>query len=171
MPTTIQLPVLPLRDIVVFPFATVPLMVGRAKSLEACTRALANNGRILLIAQRDPSVEEPSAQDLFGIGVIAILARHLTLPDGKMKLLVHGELRVRIEKLIEDPSCFVALAEPIEEPSGTVSDLPGFSLADWAIDSDPKTQNCVAELQHILEDEAMNPADRLRALGKLIGSA
>src|SRR5579859_7250705 len=87
MPDTIQLPVLPLRDIVVFPLATMPLLVGRAKSLKACEEALAGDGRILLIAQRDGAVEAPSASDLYGIGVIATLVQHLTLPDDKMKLL------------------------------------------------------------------------------------
>ena len=169
MPNTIQLPVLPLRDIVVFPLATMPLMAGRAKSLKACATALAHDSRILLVAQRDGAVEEPSARDLYGIGVIATLVQHLKLPDGKMKLLVRGEQRARIGELIDDPSCFIALAELIDEPGGMAPDLPDFSLADWAIDSGANAQNRVAELQCVLEDEALSHIERLRTMRKLIG--
>ena len=171
MPNEIQFPVLPLRDIVVFPLATMPLLVGRAKSLKACEEALAGDGRILLIAQRNGGVEAPSAHDLYCVGVIATLVQHLTLPDGKMKLLVRGEQRARLGKLIDDPLCVSALVEPIDEPAGDTPppDLSAFSLADWANDNAATLPDRVAELQPILEDEALSHSERLRAARALIG--
>jgi len=164
-------PVLPLRDIVVFPGATMPLLAGRAKSLRACEKALVHDSRILLVAQRDSAVEEPSAQDLHDLGVIATLVQHLTLSDGKMKLLVRGQRRAKVEKFIDDPLSFAARAAPIDEPEGDASppDLFTFSLADWALDDRATPQSRVAELQRILEDETLSHIQRLRAARLSIG--
>jgi hypothetical protein len=149
----------------------MPVMVGRAKSLKACAAALAHDGRMLLVAQRNSGVEEPSAQDLYGIGVIATLVQHLPLTDGRMKLLVRGERRARIATFPADPFGLAALAEPIDAPGGQAPPpgLPDFSLADWAIDAGTFLLNRVGKLQHILEDDAQTPAERLHALRILIG--
>jgi ATP-dependent Lon protease len=171
MSTAARLPVLPLRDIIVFPLATMPLLAGRAKSLQACEEALTRDGQILLLAQRNSAVEEPFARDLYSIGVVATLVQHLKLPDGKMKLLARGVRRAKVERLIDDPLSFAALAEPIDEPGGDAASPRSFefSLADWAIDRSTNTQNRVAALQRILEDKMLSPAERLRAAEGLIG--
>jgi len=165
MNPTIRLPLLPLRDIVVFPSMTIPLLAGRAKSLKACEDALGRDGRILLVAQRDPAVEEPSSGDLYGIGVIATLVQHLSLPEGRMKLLVRGEKRARIAGIIDDPVRFAAFAEPLNDATGELPsfEAPDFTLADWRLEDHAGSRNRVIELQRILEDDTLSAAERARA--------
>ena len=167
MPSIIRLPVLPLRDIVAFPLMTLPLLVGRAKSLKACEAALTGDGRILLVAQREAATEDPLAEDLYAVGVIAVLVQHLSLPEGRMKLLVRGEQRARLVRLA-DEGALMADAQPILDPD-TASDhpdLPGFSLADWKAEDAPHP---VVDLQRLLEDEALSPRERLDAARTLFG--
>jgi len=161
MNPTIRLPLLPLRDIVVFPLMTVPLLAGRAKSLKACADALSRDGRILLVAQRDIAVEAPSLGDLYGIGVIATLVQHLSLPDGRMKLLVRGERRARIVDVIDN----AALAEPLDQANSAPSPAIGQDtlLADWKMGDPAGSADRVATLQGILEDTALTAAERLGA--------
>jgi ATP-dependent Lon protease len=172
----IQLPVLPLRDIVVFPLTTMPLLAGRARSLEACEEALARDGRFLLVAQREASVEYPLPGDLHGIGVIAMLVRHLSTPDGKMKLVVRGERRARIANLIDAPACWTAFAEPLDdEGTEPPPPAPDFALEAWNADDLTKpnmgSPNRVAELQRILEDRSLTASERVRAASRLIGGS
>jgi ATP-dependent Lon protease len=154
-----QLPLLPLRDIVAFPMMTLPIWVGRARSFKACEDALAGDGRILLVAQKDPTVENPTLADLFGIGVVAAITEHVPLADGRMKLIVRGERRARISNAIDDPNRFLAMVEPID---GTIAETPSFDR------SDAKSENRVPDLQRILEDGALSAAERLHAATALI---
>jgi ATP-dependent Lon protease len=170
----IQLPVLPLRDIVVFPLMTMPLLAGRARSLNACEDAIGHGRHILLVARREASVENPLPGDLHSIGVIATLVRHLPVTDGKMKLLVRGERRARITQLIDDPACIAAFAEPLDDVSGEPPpSAPDFALEAWNLDDHAKpsvgSPNNVAELQRILEDDSLTAAERLHAASRLIG--
>jgi ATP-dependent Lon protease len=175
----LQLPMLPLRDIVVFPSITVPLWVGRAKSFRACEDALRQDGRVLLVAQKDASVEHPGADDLYRIGVIATLVQHLALPDGKMKLLARGEQRARIVRVIDDPNGFTAMVELIEDGDDEASSstppslAPALSLDDWKVETPPGSwltaKNWVGELQRILEDDSPTTAERIRAASGVIG--
>ena len=91
-----ELPVLPLRDMVVYPFIIAPLSVAREISIHAVDRALAGNRMILLVAQRDKDEEEPVDDDLFRIGTVAVIMRMLKLPDGRIRVLVQGVARARI---------------------------------------------------------------------------
>ncbi len=91
-----ELPVLPLRDMVVFPFIIAPLSVGRTMSIQAVDKALAENRMILLTAQRDKDEEEPDGEDLFEMGTVAVIMRMLKLPDGRIRVLVQGVSRARI---------------------------------------------------------------------------
>ena len=84
------LPVLPVRDIVVFPYMIIPLFVGREMSIKAIEYALSSNRMILLLTQKDLNVENPTPGDLFNIGTVAIVIRMLKLPDGRVKILVQG---------------------------------------------------------------------------------
>ena len=167
MNPTIRLPLLPLRDIVVFPSMTLPLLAGRVKSLKACEDALGRDGRILLVAQRDMAVEEPLLGDLYGIGVIATLVQHLSLPDGRMKLLVRGERRAKLLDITDDAAAF---AEPLDDASGELppAEAPDFTLADWKIDDHAGSGTRVAQLQRLLEDETLSAAERVSAASGLI---
>ena len=97
------LPVLPLRDISIFPFMIVPLFVSRERSIRAVDQALAENRMIMLVAQRDSNKEEPGTSDLYEVGTVAIIMRMLKLPDGRIRILVQGVSRARVSYL-EDHS-------------------------------------------------------------------
>src|SRR5258707_10501272 len=92
-----ELPVLPLRDIVIYPFMIVPLFVSREKSIRAVDEALGENRMILLASQRDLDKEEPGRDDLYGIGTVAVIMRMLKLPDGRIRILVQGLARAALE--------------------------------------------------------------------------
>ncbi len=110
----ILLPLLPLRDIVVFPGMVVPLFVGREKSVAALEAAMAGNKDIFLVAQLDPGCDDPVADDLYDIGVIATVLQLLKLPDGTVRVLVEGQSRARMEKIGEEGDTLVAEIEKIE---------------------------------------------------------
>ncbi|GGO80613.1 Lon protease [Marinobacterium nitratireducens] len=105
---TIELPVLPLRDVVVYPHMVIPLFVGREKSIQALEAAMENNKEILLVAQKNASDDEPTAEDLFQIGTVASVLQMLKLPDGTIKVLVEGDYRARIEQLEQYEDRFTA---------------------------------------------------------------
>src|ERR1043165_9003911 len=88
-----ELPLLPLRDIVIYPFMIVPLFVSREKSIRAVDEALGENRMILLASQKDLDKEEPTGEDLYGIGTVAVIMRMLKLPDGRIRILVQGLAR------------------------------------------------------------------------------
>ena len=97
-----ELPVLPLRDMVVYPFIIAPLSVAREISIQAVDTALSGNRMILLTAQRDKDVDEPDAEDLFQVGTVAVIMRMLKLPDGRIRVLVQGVSRARIQRYVRD---------------------------------------------------------------------
>ncbi len=102
MKTTIELPLLPLRDVVVYPHMVIPLFVGREKSIEALEQAMAGDKQILLVAQRNPADDDPDEAALYRVGTVATVLQLLKLPDGTVKVLVEGEQRGRIESFSED---------------------------------------------------------------------
>ncbi|MBI1338650.1 endopeptidase La [bacterium] len=112
------LPVLPLRDIVVFPRMVAPLFVGRDKSVRALEEVEKVGGEILLVAQREAGVDNPSEEDLYSVGVIASILQLLKLPDGTVKVLVEGKTRARLEKLIDRGDYYAAQFERLEENEG-----------------------------------------------------
>ncbi len=99
--TTTQLPVLPLRDVVVYPSMVIPLFVGRARSMQALETAMAADRQVLLVAQRSPEVDDPKPDDLYTVGTVATLLQLLRLPDGTIKVLVEGVARARVERFVE----------------------------------------------------------------------
>ena len=109
-----RLPVLPLRDVVVYPHMVIPLFVGREKSVVALDRAMADGKEILLVAQTQADVDEPEAGDLHEIGTLATILQLLKLPDGTVKVLVEGAQRARLTELEVD-ECFMAAVEPLLE--------------------------------------------------------
>ena len=111
-------PVLPLRDIVVFPHMIVPLFVGREKSVKALEEVMKDNKQILLSSQIDPSEDQPTEDSIFKTGVLANVLQLLKLPDGTVKVLVEGQTRVLITNFLENKSFFEAQCEEIEETLG-----------------------------------------------------
>ncbi|WP_298491326.1 endopeptidase La [uncultured Maritimibacter sp.] len=111
-------PVLPLRDIVVFPHMIVPLFVGREKSVKALEEVMADDKQILLSSQIDPSVDDPDADGIYRVGVLANVLQLLKLPDGTVKVLVEGQSRVRITDFYDNPDFFEADAEMLIETIG-----------------------------------------------------
>ena len=111
-------PVLPLRDIVVFPHMIVPLFVGREKSVRALEEVMADDKQILLSSQIDPSVDDPSTDGIYKVGVLANVLQLLKLPDGTVKVLVEGKARVKITEFVTNPSFFEAKAELLTETLG-----------------------------------------------------
>lgn len=117
-PLNASYPVLPLRDIVVFPHMIVPLFVGRDKSVRALEEAMQEDKQILLSSQQDPSEDDPSADQIYRMGVLANVLQLLKLPDGTVKVLVEGQTRVKISEFLENPNFFEASAEYVEEDMG-----------------------------------------------------
>jgi ATP-dependent Lon protease len=119
------LPVLPLRDVVVFPNMVIPLFVGREKSISALDRAMDSGKQILLLAQKDAADDDPSVDDLYVVGTMASILQLLKLPDGTVKVLVEGGDRTRAVEFTEVDECFMAVPEvlPIDELSGEESDV------------------------------------------------
>jgi ATP-dependent Lon protease len=123
--TTTTLPVLPLRDVVIYPHMVIPLFVGREKSIQALEAAMLQDKEILLIAQKNASDDEPDGGDLFSIGTVASVLQMLKLPDGTVKVLVEGDYRARIEKLHTTEAHFTADVTilPISEVSDSEADI------------------------------------------------
>ncbi|WP_330208316.1 endopeptidase La [Pseudomonas sp. Z13] len=101
MKTTIELPLLPLRDVVVYPHMVIPLFVGREKSIEALEAAMTGDKQILLLAQRNPADDDPGEDALYRVGTVATVLQLLKLPDGTVKVLVEGEQRGAVERFME----------------------------------------------------------------------
>ncbi|WP_409525954.1 endopeptidase La [Nitrincola sp. MINF-07-Sa-05] len=122
---TIELPVLPLRDVVVYPHMVIPLFVGRQKSIHALDMAMMNDKQILLVAQKNASEDEPVPGDLFHVGTVATVLQMLKLPDGTVKVLVEGEYRAGIKSMTEQEDYFVSTLSQLdsENVSGSESDI------------------------------------------------
>ena len=113
-PAVRRLPVLPLRDVVVYPHTVLPLFVGRERSVAALDQAMAGNREILLVAQTLPDIDEPGPKDVYEVGTLATILQLLKLPDGTVKVLVEGIRRARLRNLVLAES-FTAEAEELPE--------------------------------------------------------
>ncbi len=118
LPETHLFPVLPLRDIVVFPHMIVPLFVGREKSIAALEEVMREDRQILLVAQKNASQDDPAAKDLYRFGTLAAVLQLLKLPDGTVKVLVEGSRRARVRAFRDHPEFFQAEAELVDEAVG-----------------------------------------------------
>ena len=120
-------PVLPLRDIVVFPHMIVPLFVGREKSVAALETVMKDDKQILLVAQKNASQDDPTPKDIHSVGVVGSVLQLLKLPDGTVKVLVEGGARARLVEFRENPAFFEARAEKMEEDEGDSDELEALS--------------------------------------------
>src|SRR5471030_997175 len=112
----VQYPVLPLRDIVVFPHMIVPLFVGREKSVRALEQVmLGEEKQIILVTQKNANHDDPNAADLYTVGTLGTVLQLLKLPDGTVKVLVEGGQRVRLTKILDDAQHFHAMVDLISE--------------------------------------------------------
>ncbi|HRR21595.1 MAG TPA: LON peptidase substrate-binding domain-containing protein, partial [Desulfomonilia bacterium] len=115
IPTNI--PLLPIRDVVIYPYMILPLFVGRGLSIKAVDEALNKDRYIFLAAQKDSTVEEPEEDQIYTVGTVAMVIRMLKLPDGRVKILVQGVAKARIRKLYKDDRGFYTVdIEKVEEP-------------------------------------------------------
>ena len=112
--TPIDLPLLPLRDVVVFPHMVIPLFVGRPKSIKALESAMESERRIMLVAQKAAAKDEPSVEDMFDVGCVATILQLLKLPDGTVKVLVEGQQRAKVNKIEDGELHFNANVTPVE---------------------------------------------------------
>src|SRR5213083_262997 len=112
------LPVLPLKDLVIFPFIIVPLSVSREKSINAVDQALAENRVIMLTAQKDFQNEDPGEDDLYRVGTVAIIMRMLKLPDGRIRILIQGLSRCRVDRIEGSGQWVKGSVTQISEPMG-----------------------------------------------------
>ncbi|MBC8949169.1 MULTISPECIES: endopeptidase La [Xenorhabdus] len=112
----IEIPVLPLRDVVVYPHMVIPLFVGREKSIHCLEAAMEHDKQVMLVAQKEASTDEPGVNDLFSVGTVASVLQMLKLPDGTVKVLVEGLQRARITTLTDNGEYFYAQVEYSESP-------------------------------------------------------
>ncbi len=117
MKTLVELPLLPLRDVVVYPHMVIPLFVGREKSIEALEAAMTSDKQILLLAQKNPADDDPGADGLYRMGTVATVLQLLKLPDGTVKVLVEGEQRGQVERFIDEEAYCRAEVSIIDEAS------------------------------------------------------
>jgi ATP-dependent Lon protease len=118
-PLPVDLPLLPLRDVVVFPHMVIPLFVGRAKSIKALEVAMESERRIMLVAQKTAAKDEPSPSDMFEMGCVATILQLLKLPDGTVKVLVEGLQRAKVNTIIDLTTHFTADVTPLESAATT----------------------------------------------------
>ena len=116
-------PVLPLRDIVVFPHMIVPLFVGRDKSVRALEDVMKDDKRILLVAQKNAAQDDPSADDIYTVGTVSTVLQLLKLPDGTVKVLVEGVRRAKILRFEDNEDFFLVEGELVPDDEGPQEEL------------------------------------------------
>ena len=119
-----ELPLLPLRDVVVYPHMVLPLFVGRERSIEALEQAMAGDKQVLLVAQRNAADDNPGVDDLYQLGTVANILQLLKLPDGTLKVLVEGDFRAAIESMNDDGEHTIASVREVESDAIPDSDVP-----------------------------------------------
>ncbi|MCK3655569.1 endopeptidase La [Pasteurellaceae bacterium Macca] len=152
----IELPLLPLRDVVVFPFMVMPLFVGRDKSIQALRSAMENNKQLFLVTQKDPNNEDPTTEDIYDVGVMANIIQMLNLPDGTVKVLVEGQVRAKIEHIHDDENGFWAGVQPM------VSDYD-----DQNDELKALAKTTLAEFENYVKSNKKIPAEILPKLQKI----
>ena len=126
-------PVLPLRDIVVFPHMIVPLFVGRERSVKALEDVMKEDKQILLIAQKNAADDDPVREDIYRVGTIATVLQLLKLPDGTVKVLVEGEARARVIRFTENDNYYEVYADIVPEQLGPDEELEALSRSVIAV--------------------------------------
>ena len=152
-PLSSSYPVLPLRDIVVFPHMIVPLFVGREKSVRALEEVMQDDKQILLSSQMDPGEDDPAQDGIYTTGVLANVLQLLKLPDGTVKVLVEGRDRVRITEFVQNPNYFEAAATYLDEEPGNVEETEAL------------LRNVAAEFERYAKIKKNIPEEAMAAVG------
>ena len=148
-------PVLPLRDIVVFPHMIVPLFVGREKSVRALEDVMKDDKQILLMAQRNAADDDPTPADIYEVGTISTVLQLLKLPDGTVKVLVEGGKRAKATKFSDNPEFFEAYAEILPEIEGTADEL------------DALARSVVSQFEHYIKLNKKIPPEALVSVNQI----
>ena len=156
-PKSVSLPLLPLRDVVVYPHMVVPLFVGRDKSILALEHAMEADKQVVLVAQKDPSVDNPGAEDVYKVGTLATILQMLKLPDGTLKVLVEGLNRVAIEDTFEDQTFITAttadlISAPLDDDESTALMNSTVSLFEQYVNLSKKIPSEVISTVSGIED-------------------
>ena len=158
-----ELPVLPVRDIVVFPYMIIPLFVARALSINAIDEALGKDRMIFLATQKDQTVEEPTPEQLYGVGTAALIMRMLKMPDGRIKILVQGVARARIEKVLQEEPFLKVQVRRMREHEPAKGDLEVEAL----VRSVKEQMQKVATMGKVVLPDIMLVAENLDDPGRL----
>jgi len=142
-----EMPVLPLREFVVFPYMVLPLFVARERSIAALEDALAGDRLLLLTAQRNPEVEEPDPDDLHRVGTVAMVMRILRMPDGRVKALIQGLAKARIESFVENEPAVWA----------QVRALPGDEEGEWCVEAEALMRTVRSRVEELLPLKNLPP--------------
>ena len=148
-------PVLPLRDIVVFPHMIVPLFVGRDKSVRALEDVMKEDKQILLVTQKNAAQDDPSTSDIYTVGTIGTVLQLLKLPDNTVKVLVEGGQRARIERFADNEAFFQAYAEPIPEKPGDQQEIEALA------------RTAVAQFEQYIKLNKKNPPEVLVSINQI----
>jgi ATP-dependent Lon protease len=151
-------PVLPLRDVVVFPHMAIPLFVGRERSIKALAAAMQDDKRILLVAQKTADTDDPQAHDLYDVGTLASILQMLKLPDGTVKVLVEGVKRARITQLESGPGYMTAECQPLPDDASGVTDNK---------EIDALTRSTLAQFEQYAKLNKKVPAELLPSLASM----
>ncbi|MEH6814391.1 MAG: endopeptidase La [Motiliproteus sp.] len=154
----LELPLLPLRDVVVYPHMVIPLFVGREKSIQALELAMEGNKEILLVAQKNASVDEPAVEDIFDIGTVANILQLLKLPDGTVKVLVEGVYRASIDNLTEGETGWMA----------EYSELP---ISDLGEEAEVFIRTVMSQFEQYVQLSKKIPAEVLSSLAGINDAA
>ncbi len=157
-----QYPVLPLRDIVVFPSMVVPLFVGRQKSVRALQEVMSGDRQILLVAQKDGSQDDPDPGDLYGVGTVSTVLQLLKLPDDTVKVLVEGSHRAAITGFLEDEQCIRAAVSPFEESASDEGEQLALARAVTALFAD------YVKLAKKIPPEVVTSLEQIESPAKLV---
>ena len=152
-------PVLPLRDIVVFPHMIVPLFVGRDKSVAALEAAMAADKEIFLVAQLDPAEDDPAREDLYEMGVTATVLQLLKLPDGTVRVLVEGKARARLDELSEDGAYLSASVDPVDDAAAEGTEVEALM------------RSVVGQFENYAKLNKKLPAETAVQLGEIVEAA
>lgn len=157
------MPLLPVRDVVIFPFMIVPLFVGRESSINAVDMALTKDRLIFMTAQKDITEEEPKPADLYPFGTVGMIMRMLKLPDGRVKILAQGLTRAKIKSFLQDRPTYVVSIEKIKEPHA-----PKITLETEAMMRNVKEQmERLSSLGKVLSPEIMMIIENIQDPGRL----
>ncbi len=142
-----ELPILPLREFVLYPYMVIPLFVARESSIAAVQDALAADRLILLVAQRDPETKEPGNEDLYSVGTVAMVMRSLRMPDGRLKVMLQGLNKAKIDTFVDRESSTWA----------RVTNIPNDDINDWSVESEALVRAVRTRVEELLPLKNLPP--------------